>query len=124
MAVVLALGLTITTFAFWRRPYRGLAIAYWASAVGLGLTEDPTQTQRFVVVSSIMAIMCALAVVAVARIAVSLARWPSGVVYPGTALVVIGLMAWNLFHYFGPTDTSLYGDLNSRTATELANYLR
>jgi hypothetical protein len=124
VAVVLAFGLTITTLAFWRRPYRGLAIAYWASAIGLGLTEDPTQTQRFVLVSSIMAVMCAVAIVATARIALNLARWSSGVVYTGTAVVVIGLMSWNLLHYFGPTDAPLYGDMNSQTATELAYYLR
>jgi hypothetical protein len=124
MAVVLALGLTVSTLAFWRRPYRGLAIAYWGSTIGLGLTEDPTQTQRLVMVGPIMAVMCALAITSIARIALNLAQWSTGVVYTGTAAVVLGLTAWNLFHYFGPKERPLYGDTNSQTATELGYYLR
>jgi dolichyl-phosphate-mannose-protein mannosyltransferase len=124
MAVVLAIGLTLTTFSFWKRPYRGLALAYWASAVGLGLTEDPTQTQRFVVASSLMAVLSAVAITAAGRIAQNLARYSSGVVFSAVSLSVVGLMAWNLFDYFGPRDNRLYGDTNSLIATELAYYLR
>jgi 4-amino-4-deoxy-L-arabinose transferase-like glycosyltransferase len=124
MAVVLALGLIVTTLGFWRRPYRGLAIAYWTSALGLGLTEDPSQTQRFVIASSLMAVMCAVAIVATARIALGLAEWPRTLVYGGAALAVAGLVGWNLFHYFGPKEHPLYGDANSQTATHLAYYLR
>jgi hypothetical protein len=124
MAVTVAFGLTLTTFAFWRRPYRGLALAYWASTIGLGLTEDPTQTQRFVIMSSVMAVLSAVAISAAGRIAQNLARCSSVVVLSGVALCCLGLMAWNLVDYFGPRDNRLYGDTNSLVATELAYYLR
>lgn len=124
MAIVLAMGLAIATAGFWSREFLGVALAYWACTLGLGLTEDPTQTQRLVVASSLMAILCAIGITAVARIARDLARLPALAVGAGVAATVLGLMTWNVTHYFGPRDVRLYGDGKTMAATELAYYAR
>jgi hypothetical protein len=125
MALAVAIGLAITTAGFWRREFLALAIAYWALAIGLGLTEDPTQTQRLVVAASLMAILAAIAIVALARVARRVARAPHIVVSAVVALAVVGLMAWNVNHYFfAPREARLYGDANTFAATQLAYYLR
>jgi hypothetical protein len=125
MALAVAIGLAITTVGFWRREFLALAVAYWALAIGLGLTEDPTQTQRLVVAASLMAILAAIAIVAVVRIVRRVARAPGIVAGALAALALVGLMAWNVnYYFFAPREARLYGDGNSYTATQLAYYLR
>src|SRR5207249_1750469 len=75
--------------------------------------------------AALMAILAAVAVVAVARIAGDLAHLPRIAVGVAVAAMVAGLMVWNVNHYFFTTgQAALYGDGNTFTATELAYYLR
>ena len=71
-----------------------------------------------------MAIMCAVAISTTGRMAQNLAKASPRFVLSSVGLCVAGLMGWNLYHYFGPRDTRLYGDNNSLVATELGNALR
>lgn len=124
MALPIAIGLAVVTLGVWRREYVGVGLAYWAFVLGLGLTEDPTQTQRFVVATSLMAILAAVGITRVARVARDLARLPRVAVNLAVAVAVAGLLGWNVIFYFGPNPTWRYGDANTLVAMELAYRMR
>lgn len=125
MAAAMAIGLALVTVGAFRREYFGVAVAYWASVIGLGLTEDPTQTQRFVMASPLMAMAAAIGIFAVLRLARDLAGVPRVVVGPMALAIVGAIAAWNFqYYFFAPNQTDRYGGTNGLVATELANYLR
>jgi hypothetical protein len=93
--------------------------------VGLGLTDDPTGTQRIVVVGPIVAMLVAVALAALVRIAVHLLGLRGSVARALAGLAVVALCLWNVHYYFhAPTELRLYGDSNTLIATQLAYYLR
>src|SRR5581483_1649417 len=125
MAPFLVIGVVIMTLGFWQRRYFGIAAAYWITAVGLGLTEDPTQTQRIIIAAPLYMIGAAIGLVALARIAHHVIGIRRTIVEAALAAVVVGLAVWNLEYYFmAPSQSDLFGGNNSMVATRLADDLR
>ncbi len=125
MAAVTAIGLAVITAGWFRPAYFGLAVAYWTVVLGLGLTDDPTQTQRLVIVAPIVAMLAAIALGVLIRIGVHVLGVRAALAQGLAGVVLIGLSAWNLHYYFhAPTQLRLYGDPNTMVATELAYQLR
>ncbi len=125
LALLPAIGLMVVTLGAWRRRYFGLAAAYWSIALVLGLSDDPGQPQRFVIVTSVMAVITALGLCGPLRLAAWLGDLPPAVTNTALAAVLLGLGVWNfqtVFH--NPDPIAYYGTENGLVATELAYYLR
>jgi hypothetical protein len=125
LALLPAIGLALVTLGAWRRRYFGLAVAYWAVVLAVGLVDDPAQPQRFVVVTSLLALLTALGLCAPLRLAAWIGDLPRTVTAAaiGVALVALGL--WNFQMVFrNPDPVAYYGTENGLVATELAYYLR
>jgi hypothetical protein len=124
-AVLMAIGMTLATLLAFHRRYFGLAVAYWGAVVGLGLTDDASATQRFVIVAPLLAIFLALGVYTLMRIGANLVGFRRADLAAVVAAGMVALAAWNIDYYFiTPGVTRLYGDGNSLIATELGYYLR
>jgi hypothetical protein len=122
MAVLLALGLLLTLLQVWKRQYLALLLTYWAIVAAVGISEDPSQTQRVFGTAPLMAIFAAIALVAIARVIRELVGVPK-LATAGLAAAVVLLGAWNLnYYFFSPThDDRMYGrDPNTLVATQLA----
>lgn len=125
MAVTIAIGLGIVAARVLRPAYFGLAVAYLVVVLGLGLTVNPVETQRLVIVAPIMAMLAAIALDAVVRIIRHVARAPAIIAQSLGAALIVGLGVWNLLYYFSaPIEFRLYGDSNTVVATELGHHLR
>jgi hypothetical protein len=124
-AVPCAIGLAITTLAAWRRQFFALAVTYWGLILGLGLTEDPTQTQRFVIGTSLLAILAAIGICLPLRLVgfvLGLPRVVTGVV---AGVIVATIVGWNANYLVTAAFRwDRYGTSNGLVATELAYYLR
>jgi hypothetical protein len=125
MAVPTAIGLLITTLSALRRQYFGLAVAYWGTIIGLGLTDEPWATQRFVIATSLIAVLAAIGITFPLRFASFLLAVPRAVTAATIAVIVAVLAIWNLnYTFLTPNHTDRYGTANGLVATELAYYLR
>jgi hypothetical protein len=125
IALIPAIGLALVTFGAWRRRYFGLAVAYWAVVVAMGLVDDPAQPQRFVVVTSVLALLTALGLCAPLRLAAWIGDLPRAVTGAAIALALVALGFWNFQMVFrNPDPIAYYGTENGLVATELAYYLR
>jgi 4-amino-4-deoxy-L-arabinose transferase-like glycosyltransferase len=124
MVVLSAFGLVLTTIRFLDRRHFGLAVAYWGAVVGLGLTEDPTQTQRFIIAAPLLAIFAALGLGALVSIGTRLVGLRPSIAYAAVAAVVAVIAVWNYQHYFLNDSATRYGGENGLVATEMAYYLR
>jgi hypothetical protein len=125
LAGLIVVGLALVSIHTFRREYVAVAAAYWGAVLGVGLTDVPGATQRFVIVAPLLAIFAAIGLDGLLRIA----RDPGGlrpaVVRALGAGVVGGLVAWNLLYYFQlPDDNRLYGDDNSLIATRVGHLIR
>lgn len=124
MVVLSALGMVLTTVRLLDRRYFGLAVAYWGAVAGLGFTEDPTQTQRFIIAAPLLVIFAALGVGAIVSISTRLIGLRPSIVYPAAAAVIATIAVWNYQHYFLNDSAGRYGGENGLVATEMAYYLR
>lgn len=125
LAVLTAFGLALATVGVFRREFFGIVVAYWAAAIGLGLTEDPTQTQRFIIAAPLLTIFAAVGLIALARIAVRLLAVPRLAAGAGVGIILLLISVWNVQHFFSATNPAeRYGGENTLVATELAYYLR
>jgi hypothetical protein len=127
MALLVAIGLVLTTTRILRRPYFALGLIYWGAVGALSLTDDPTQSQRMFSATPVMAVFAALALVALGRIVLHLVKARLVLVQGLLAAAVVFLAGWNINHYFFAPDHDLrfYGnDPNGLAATDIAYYLR
>ncbi|HEY7067785.1 MAG TPA: glycosyltransferase family 39 protein [Chloroflexota bacterium] len=125
MAIPFGIGLVLVTLGAWRRQYFGLAVAYWGTVLGLGLTEDPTQTQRFVIATPLMAMIAAIGLWAPLRLAAWIGDLPRLATRAALGVALVGLSAWNFGVVFlNPNPIAYYGTDNGLIATEMAYYLR
>jgi len=125
MAVITAFGLALATLGLFRRQYFGIVIAYWAAAIGLGLTEDPTQAQRFIIAAPLLMIFTTVGLAALVRISIRAVGIPTIAAGAAAAAFLVLASAWNVQHYFQVShQAERYGGENTLVATELAYYLR
>ncbi|HZS01440.1 MAG TPA: glycosyltransferase family 39 protein [Chloroflexota bacterium] len=124
-AILPAIGLALVTLGAWRRRYFGLAVAYWAAAVALGLIDDPAVPSRAVIVTALLALITALGLCAPLRFAAWLGDLPRPVTGAAIAAVLVAIGLWNFQTIFrNPDPAAYYGTENGLVATELAYYVR
>ncbi len=125
MAALTALGLVLATLRAGRREYFGLVVAYWTSILGLTLTDDPTQSQRFLIATPLLAAFAAIGLMALLRVLRIVVGVPRSVAVAAGAGAVMLIGIWNYQHYFFREEPSAHtGGENTIVATELAYYLR
>lgn len=120
----LAIGMLAVTVRCWRSRLFPLAVLYWGSVIGLGLTDAPA-TQRATITTPMIAFFTAAGLAALRR---ALLRLPGRIGRPialATSAAVGVIVAWNVWFYFhSPEDIARYADGKTLAATELARYLR
>ncbi len=126
LAVLTAIGLVLAMARLRDRRYFALAATWWVTLVGLGLTEDPTQTQRIVLIAPLVALLSAIALAGLGRILSSLLALRHGLVVAFGSLVLMIAVGWSLNYEFrvaarGPNQSGAGDPL---VVTELAYYLR
>lgn len=126
LAIPIAIGLGIVAAQCWRRRYAGLATAWLGVTLGLAITQGPRpESNRFVGAAPLLAILAAIGLVAVHRIAVRLAGAPKRLAMVGTAVVVATICLWNVRFYFDETRLlASYSSENTQVANTLAYEIR
>jgi 4-amino-4-deoxy-L-arabinose transferase-like glycosyltransferase len=123
MAVPTALGVAVATAGLRKRRHTMIAVLWWGSLAGVGLTVG-THSQRWIVAVPLVAVMAGIGLDAIHRTLTERAGLPGRWVGSGIATVVAALMVWNLAVFFQDTNTTdVWGDLNSTVADELAHTL-
>jgi hypothetical protein len=96
-------------------------MAFWATVVGIALTDGPPQTNRFTSSGPFLAIFAAIGIVAVARVAIRLVRVPRLPVAVLAAAVTLLIAGWHLNWYFEePNPVDVSSDSNTQIANRLA----
>ncbi len=122
LVVPLALGMAIVTLTFWRRSSFGLAMAFWATVVGLALTDGSPQTNRYTSSGPFLAIFAAIGIMAVASVLIRLVRLPRIPVAVLVATATLLIAGWHLNWYFeDPNPAAVSSDPNSQIANRLAH---
>ena len=122
LVVPLAIGMAMVTATFWRRSSFGLAIAFWATVVGLALTHGSPQTNRYTSSGPFLAIFAAIGIVAIAHVMIRLVRLPRIPVAALAAAVTLLIAGWHLNWYFEePNPVAISSDANTQIANRLAH---
>jgi 4-amino-4-deoxy-L-arabinose transferase-like glycosyltransferase len=141
VAIPAAIGLAIATASLTRRRSFPLAVAWWGSLAGVGLTVG-LSTQRWSIALPLVAMFAASGIDATARVLLSaVAAWSrvwslrrhrrAGTVATSptaaaavVAIPVVAIAVWNVAFYFRDSnDLTLYGDGNTLVATSIAREL-
>lgn len=121
LVVPATIGLAIVTLTCWRGPHFGLAAGFWATVAGMAITIGPTEPHKLVTALSIIAILAAVGIAAVARILLDLVRAPRLLVTAPVATAVAAIVLWNLNYYFrDPDRVAAFSDPNSQVAQSIA----
>lgn len=121
MVMFVAIGCALATLFCLRRRYFGLALAFWVTTVGLGLTEGPPMTNRYTASAPFLAILAAIGLVALAQILIRLVKAPRQPVILLATLAILLIAGWHLHFYFqDPNQVNLYSDSNSQLANGIA----
>ncbi len=123
VAVLAALGLAVATVAIRQRRYFPVAVAWWLSLAGVGLTIG-LNAQRWILAYPLVAVMAAIGLEAVWRVMryrlVVPARWATAIV----SVIVVGVMLWSVTWFFRDSNTlTVWSDPNSLVAHELVGVL-
>jgi hypothetical protein len=121
LVIPLAIGMAIASLAFWERRYFGLVMGFWATVVGIALTDGPPQTNRYTSSAPFLVIFAAFGIVAVAQITVTLVRVPRWAVAGLAGATVLVIVVWNLdFTFSEPNNIAVASDTNTQIANHLA----
>ncbi|CAN5548260.1 hypothetical protein BH23CHL4_BH23CHL4_05550 [soil metagenome] len=121
LIVPTAIGLTVVTLAFWQRSHFGLAAGYWATIAGMAVTIGPTEPHKLVTALSIISILAAVGVVAIASILLDLIRAPRLLVAALVTAMALFVVLWNANYYFREPDrVADFSDPKSQVAQSLA----
>lgn len=114
--------MAIVTATFWRRRSFGIAIACWATVVGIALTDGMPQTNRYTSSGPFLVIFAAIGIVAIARIMIRLVRFPRIPVAVLAAAATLLIAGWHLNWYFkDPNPVAVSSDPNTQIANRLAH---
>lgn len=124
MAVLFIFGLVLVVIN--RRKIEMVTLPLWlglTALLGGFLLIDPPQSQRYVITIPALCVLMALALVQIGSLLRQLVPLPMRFYTGAAAVVVVALMAWNLYFYF-----AVYTPRNSfartNAVTEIGNYLR
>jgi 4-amino-4-deoxy-L-arabinose transferase-like glycosyltransferase len=121
LVLFVAIGCALVTIFFLRRRNFGIALAFWATTVGLALTDGPPMTNRYTAAAPFLAIFGAIGIVALAHILIRLVKAPSRPVIAVATIVTVLIAVWHLHFYFkDPNQVDLYSDANSQLANGIA----
>ena len=123
MDVLFILSLVLLLLNWQKIEYMVLLLWVGGTALFGGfLLWDYPQSSRYVIAAPALCVLMALALAKIGSLLsqmVALPRWSSGII----AVVVLGLMFWNVYFYFGLyTPRNTYA--SAQAVTEIANYLR
>jgi Dolichyl-phosphate-mannose-protein mannosyltransferase len=107
LAIPIAVGIVLVTICFWKRKYVGLAAAFWATVVGLALTEGRPQTNRYAMAASLLPILGAVGIVEFAKALIAGFRFPKILVTAAVIVAVAGIAYWNLNLYFDDSNPAV-----------------
>jgi hypothetical protein len=123
MDVLFILSLVLLLLNWQKIEYMVLLLWVGGTALFGGfLLWDYPQSSRYVIAAPALCVLMALALAKIGSLLsqmVALPRWSSSII----AVVVLGLMFWNVYFYFGLyTPRNTYA--SAQEVTEIANYLR
>jgi 4-amino-4-deoxy-L-arabinose transferase-like glycosyltransferase len=125
LAIPVAIGIAVATVGAFRRRYFGLAVTFWATVVGLALTEGPPQTTRYAIAAPLLCVFAAIGVAVLAGAAATLGRARRALVGVAVAAAAVVGVGWNMWFYFDETGLlDRYSDTNMQVANRLADELR
>jgi len=117
------IGIAIVTLTFWKRQHFGFAAGFWATAAGTAITIGPGESHKLVTSISILAILSAVGILAMARVLLDLVRAPGLMVAAGVTATVLSIVIVNLSYYFGDPDRdAAFSDPNTQVAQSLAEH--
>lgn len=121
LAIPLAIGVAIATIGCWRRPYIGIAAAWWLCVLGLAFTAGSPQTHRWVGAASLICMLGALGLVSIGRILAKSVKFNRGAIVFGSLFYASYIAISHVNSYFAdPNPRNIYSDINTETAYVLA----
>jgi 4-amino-4-deoxy-L-arabinose transferase-like glycosyltransferase len=125
LVIPVVIGLILATVGFWQRRYFGIAVAYWATVAGLAITLQPLESNRFSMAASLIPILAAIGLVAIARFVAAQLRLPDKFAIGFVAIVVVAISVRNIQLYFDDSDPiDRWSDVNTVVANSFAYDLK